>query len=423
MLTTTPFLINLYFKFQNFHFYSFILKYYPTQDKNLKEISITSQDPFPATTFFAFQLSTFHLPLSFSPFFLIAIKHCICYNFREEIMKKITYKDSGVDIDEGQKAVDKIKKILKKYRSDKEIGKFGGLFKLPKGLKAPYLVSSSDGVGTKIKVAIRAKKYDTVGQDLVNHCVDDILVEGAKPLYFMNYFATGKLESDIAASVVEGFAKACYENKCTLLGGETAEMPGFYAENDFDIAGFITGVVEKKDIIDTSKIKAGDILIGLKSTGLHTNGYSLARKIFFDKLGLETGSIFKPTGKTVGDELLAIHKSYYKQTYPLIKKKTIKGMAHITGGGFYDNIPRILKNNLSARIKVNWEIPEIFKFLVKESGLSQDEAFRTFNMGIGMILVIKKDDLDKFKKTYKEKDYYLIGEIISSDKQKILIDN
>jgi phosphoribosylformylglycinamidine cyclo-ligase len=338
----------------------------------------------------------------------------------ERKMKKITYEDSGVNIDEGNKTVQLIKKILKKYKSSQEIGKFGGMFKVPEGYISPYLISSSDGVGTKLKVAIMSGVYDTVGQDLVNHCVDDILVQGAKPLYFFDYFATGKLKAEIAASVIEGFAKACYENDCILLGGETAEMPGFYSSEDFDIAGFITGIAEEKEIIDGTNIKKGDIIIGLPSTGLHTNGYSLARKIFFDKLKMKPDSIFQATGKTVAEELLAIHKSYYKKIFPL--RRLINGMAHITGGGFYENIPRILNDNHSATIKINWEIPEIFKFLVKESGISLREGFRTFNMGIGMIVIIDKNNFNEFDKNYND-TYYLIGEIReNSDKEKVIIE-
>ncbi len=333
-------------------------------------------------------------------------------------MKKITYEDSGVNIDEGVKTVELIKNILKKYKSSNEIGKFGGMYKLPKGYKSPYLVASSDGVGTKLKVAIMAGVYNTVGQDLVNHCVDDILVQGAKPLYFLDYFATGKLKAEIAASVVEGFAKACKENGCILLGGETAEMPGFYSPGDFDIAGFITGIVEEKEIIDGSKIKEGDLIIGLPSTGLHTNGYSLARRIIFDKLKMKPDSIFTPTGKTIAEELLSIHKSYYKSVFPL--RDIINGMAHITGGGFYENIPRILNGNLAAEISIKWEIPEIFKFLLKESNISMKEGFRTFNMGIGMIVIINGDNFDYWRENYNDK-YYLIGEIVSFDKESVLI--
>ncbi len=335
-------------------------------------------------------------------------------------MKKITYEDSGVNINEGNKTVRLIKEILKKYKSSREIGKFGGTFKLPEGYTSPYLISSSDGVGTKLKVAIMSGIYDTVGQDLVNHCVDDILVQGAKPLYFLDYFATGKLKAEIAASVIEGFAKACYENDCILLGGETAEMPGFYSAGDFDIAGFITGIAEEKEIIDGSKIKTGDLIIGLPSTGLHTNGYSLARKIFFDKLKMKTDSIFSPTGKTIAEELLAIHKSYYKKLFPL--RGMINGMAHITGGGFYENIPRILNKNHSAKIKINWDIPEIFEFLVKESGISLKEGFRAFNMGIGMIVIIGKGVFNEFTDEYGD-NYYLIGEIIEdSDEKRVIIE-
>ncbi len=333
----------------------------------------------------------------------------------------ISYRDSGVNIDEGNRTVALIKKVLSKYKGKEQIGRFGGMYKIPENFSSPYLISSADGVGTKIKVAIMAGIYDTVGQDLVNHCVDDILVMGAKPLYFLDYFATGKLKAEIAASVVEGLAKACSENNCLLLGGETAEMPGFYAEGDFDLAGFITGIVEENGVIDGSKIEKGDILIGFPSTGLHTNGYSLARKIFFDKLKMDINDIFTPTGRTVGEELLSIHKSYLNELFPLVEQGFIKGLAHVTGGGFYENIPRILPKNRGVKIKIIWDIPPLFDFLVKESGISMREAFRTFNMGIGMIAIVSKGKEELFSSQLKEKKAFLIGEITEGD-GKVLID-
>ncbi len=333
----------------------------------------------------------------------------------------ISYKDSGVNIDEGNRAVELIKRVLSKYKSSEQIGKFGGMYKIPSGYKNPYLISSSDGVGTKLKIAIMAGIYDTVGQDLVNHCVDDILVMGAKPLYFLDYFATGKLKAEIVASVVEGFAKACEENNCSLLGGETAEMPGFYADDDFDIAGFITGIVEEEKVLDGSKIKEGDLLIGFKSTGLHTNGYSLARKIFFEKLKLKVVDSFSDTGKTVGEVLLAVHKSYFHEINPYLEKDKINALSHITGGGFYENIPRVLPDIFDVKIKVNWEIPILFDFLVKESGITMREAFRTFNMGIGMIAFIDKEEFTVFKELIDKKEAFLIGEVVKGS-GKVLID-
>ncbi len=333
----------------------------------------------------------------------------------------ISYKDSGVNIDEGNRAVELIKRVLSKYKSSEQIGRFGGMYKIPSGYKNPYLISSSDGVGTKLKIAIMAGIYDTVGQDLVNHCVDDILVMGAKPLYFLDYFATGKLKAEIVASVVEGFAKACEENNCSLLGGETAEMPGFYADDDFDIAGFITGIVEEKKVLDGSKIKEGDLLIGFKSTGLHTNGYSLARKIFFEKLKLKVEDSFSDTGKTVGEVLLAVHKSYFHEIYQYLEMDKIKALSHITGGGFYENIPRVLPDNFDVKIKVNWEIPILFDFLVRESGITMREAFRTFNMGIGMIAFIDKEEFTVFKELFDKKEAFLIGEVVKGS-GKVLID-
>ncbi len=314
---------------------------------------------------------------------------------------KDAYREAGVNIDEGNLAVKKIKDRLKKYGFSKEIGKFGGMVKIG---KEKYLVGSADGVGTKVKIAALSGIYNTVGQDIVNHCVNDILVEGAKPLFFMDYFATGKLDSNIVADIIDGIGKACYENECILLGGETAEMPGLYREGDFDLAGFIVGVLKEDEIVDPSKIKEGDQIYGIESSGLHTNGYSLARKIIFEKLNMKVDDIFKPTGRTIAEELLEIHRSYFKEIYPLIKKKVVKGIAHITGGGFYDNIERILPEGLSAKIKVSWEIPEIFNFLKKEGKISKKEAFRVFNMGIGIVVIVDK-------KTELSKEFIHIGEI------------
>ena len=251
--------------------------------------------------------------------------------------------------------------------------------------------------------------------------MDDILVMGAKPLYFLDYFATGKLKAEIVASVVEGFAKACEENACYLLGGETAEMPGFYAENDFDIAGFITGIVEEEKVLDGSKIREGDLLIGFKSTGLHTNGYSLARKVFFEKLKLKVEDSFLDTGKSVSEVLLAIHKSYFNELFPYIEKGHIKALSHITGGGFYENIPRVLPDNFDVKIKVNWEIPILFDFLVKESGITKREAFRTFNMGIGMIAFVDKKNSAVFENIIDKKGAFLIGEVVKGSGE-VLID-
>ncbi len=322
------------------------------------------------------------------------------------------YKKAGVDIDKGNETVKKIREMAKKF-GIKEIGKFSGFYPLKSGFSNPVLVSSADGVGTKLKVAFLMDKHNTIGKDLVNHCVDDILVYGAKPLFFLDYIATGKLSANTVGQVVEGILEGCVENDFILLGGETAEMPGFYNDNEYDVAGFIVGLVDKEKIIDGKNINKGDLLIGLPSTGLHTNGYSLARYIVFEKLKL---SVFdKPNGleKTIGEELLRTHKSYLKPITPLLEENLIKGMAHITGGGFIDNIPRILPDNLSVTIEKTWPVPDIIEFLVEEGNVSKKEQYKVFNMGIGMVLIISKENLSKVEKVLSKMNekYFLIGQV------------
>ena len=257
-------------------------------------------------------------------------------------------------------------------------------------------------------------KHDTIGKDIVNHCIDDILVYGAKPLFFLDYIATGKLKPDTVVKVVSGILDACLENDFILLGGETAEMPGFYKDNEYDLAGFIVGLIDKDQIIDGKGIASGDLMIGLPSSGLHTNGYSLARHIVFDKLKLKVDSTVDDLKGTVGEELLIPHLSYLKPVQELLKENLINGIAHITGGGFYDNIPRILPPSLTAQIEKTWPVPDIFNFLVKAGGVGREESFRVFNMGIGMVLIINKNNLSRIEtilNSMKEK-YYLIGQII-----------
>jgi phosphoribosylformylglycinamidine cyclo-ligase len=250
------------------------------------------------------------------------------------------------------------------------------------------LVSSADGVGTKLKVAFMTNQHRTIGVDLVNHCVNDILVQGARPLFFLDYLATGRLQPDIAEQIVDGLARACRDNGCALLGGETAEMPGFYQEGEYDLAGFIVGAVDGEQLVDGRSISAGDVLIGLPSTGLHTNGYSLARRIAFDHLGLSADSRVEELSGTIGDVLLTPHRSYLHAVYPLVVKGAIKGMAHITGGGITDNLPRILPAGTGARIdRRAWDTPAVFRWLQRSGGVPDDDMFRTFNMGVGLILV------------------------------------
>ena len=303
------------------------------------------------------------------------------------------YSESGVDIDAARKALAQAKASVRstwdeRVRSD--LGSFGGLYRTAPG--QPLLVASVDGVGTKVKVAAMSGRYDTVGQDLVNHCVDDILVQGAEPLFFLDYFATGKLADGVLEQVLAGFAKACRENGCALLGGETAEMPGVYGGSDFDLAGCIVGQVREEDLIDGSAIVAGDLLWGLPSTGLHTNGYSLARKVFFEALGLGPDAIVAELGMTVADALLAVHKSYLPEVRAVWSARgrhCIHGMAHITGGGFYDNVPRVMPDGLCARIETKaWDAPPLFRYIAEKGDVEPAEAYRVFNMGIGMVLAL-----------------------------------
>ncbi len=277
-----------------------------------------------------------------------------------------------------------------------EIGSFGGLFSLESlGLADAVLAASADGVGTKLKVAFLTGEHGTVGEDLVNHCVNDILVQGARPLFFLDYLATGRLSPDTAAAIVEGIARACRANGCALLGGETAEMPGFYADGEYDLAGFIVGAVPRDKIIDGRGIVSGDVVLGLPSSGLHTNGYSLARRIVFEHLGLTVASIVPELGIPVGTALLTPHRTYLPSVRPLLETGVVKGMAHITGGGITDNLPRVLPSGTSAEIdRSSWTVPSLFRWLVREGGVPADDAYRTFNMGMGLLIVVSAGDAD-----------------------------
>ena len=314
--------------------------------------------------------------------------------------KAISYADAGVSIDKANLAVAKIRDMARSTFNERtltEIGSFGGMFAgaFP-DMAEPILVASADGVGTKLKIAFETGIHNTVGADLVNHCVNDILVQGARPLFFLDYFATGKLEPDTTASVVEGMATACRENGCVLLGGETAEMPDFYPPGEYDLAGFIVGVVDKKRVIDGKSITPGDIVLGIPSTGLQTNGYSLARKLFFEIGGYTADSYIDELDSTVGEALLATHASFLPQIGPLLDSGVIKGLVHITGGGFLENIPRILPDGVSVEIeRGTWTELPIFGMMQRLGNVETHEIFRTFNMGIGMIVVCGKDDADR----------------------------
>jgi phosphoribosylformylglycinamidine cyclo-ligase len=307
------------------------------------------------------------------------------------------YKQSGVDIDAGNEVVRRIRSLARGTFTrgvQSEIGSFGGLFDAAAaGFHDPVLVASADGVGTKLRLAFMSGVHSTIGVDLVNHCVNDILVQGAQPLFFLDYLATGRLDPDVAVQIVDGLARACRDNGCALLGGETAEMPGFYADGEYDVAGFIVGAVARDRVIDGKTIVPGDVLIGLPSSGLHTNGYSLARRIAFDVAKLRVRDDVPELGMTIGAALMTPHRSYLPVVRPLLAERIIKGMAHITGGGITDNLPRTLPEGLSARVvRASWAAPTVFTWLQRTGGVPDEDMLRTFNMGIGLILVCARSD-------------------------------
>jgi phosphoribosylformylglycinamidine cyclo-ligase len=340
------------------------------------------------------------------------------------VTQSISYADAGVSIDKANQAVAKIREFARATFNERtltEIGSFGGMFSgaFP-DMAEPVLVASADGVGTKLKIAFETGIHNTVGADLVNHCVNDILVQGARPLFFLDYFATGKLEPDVTASVVEGMARACKENGCVLLGGETAEMPDFYPPGEYDLAGFIVGVVDKAKVIDGRAIEPGDVVIGLPSTGLQTNGYSLARKLFFEVGGYKVDTYIDELGTTVGEALLTTHSSFLPQLGSLLDSGMIKGLAHITGGGFLENIPRILPDGVSVEIKRgSWTEPPIFGLMQKLGNVSDTEMFRTFNMGVGMVLICSQFDADTI--AHQISAGYDIGRLIEGNKNVVLV--
>lgn len=331
--------------------------------------------------------------------------------------RSISYADAGVSIDNANRAVAKIREYARSTFNERtltEIGSFGGMFSgaFP-DMAEPILVASADGVGTKLKLAFETGIHNTVGADLVNHCVNDILVQGARPLFFLDYFATGKLEPDVTASVVEGMARACRENGCVLLGGETAEMPDFYPPGEYDLAGFIVGVVDKAKVIDGKSIEPGDVVLGIPSNGLQTNGYSLARKLFFEIAGHKADTHIDELGTTVGDALLATHQSFLPQIGPLLDVGKIKGLVHITGGGFLENIPRILPEGVSVEInRGTWPELPIFGMMQELGNVSVQEMFRTFNMGIGMAVICTAENVDEIRQAANAKT---IGKVVSGN--------
>ncbi len=337
-------------------------------------------------------------------------------------MKPLTYKDAGVDIDEGDRFVGLIAPLARStFRKGvlTDIGPFGALFEIDLNrYKHPVLVSGTDGVGTKLKVAFMMDRHDTVGIDLVAMCVNDILTLGAEPLFFLDYFATGRLRPEKAADVVRGIAEGCRQAGCSLIGGETAEMAGFYAQGEYDLAGFAVGVVEKDQIVDGSGVMEGDVLIGLPSNGLHSNGYSLARKVFFEHLKWTVDSYVAELQCTLGEELLRPTKIYVKTILKLLKEVNIKAMAHITGGGLAGNLSRVLPKGLSAVINIrSWEVKPIFDLIQKAGNVPTDEMRRTFNMGIGFVLVCEPKEVNRVgaKLGTQGKDYFVIGSIVKSE--------
>jgi phosphoribosylformylglycinamidine cyclo-ligase len=341
------------------------------------------------------------------------------------------YKTAGVDIDAGNETVRRIRALARSTFTSgvlSDIGSFGGLFRIETGrFRDPVMVASADGVGTKLKVAFLAKRHDSVGVDLVNHCVNDILVQGAEPLFFLDYLATGRLAPDVAEQIISGMAGACRENNCALLGGETAEMPGMYNEGEYDLAGFIVGIVDRERLINGRTIAVGDVLVGVPSSGLHTNGYSLARQIIFEHLELTVDHYVPELSATVGAVLLEPHRSYLRFIQPLLDSTRIKGMAHITGGGITDNLPRILPHGTAAVIDASaWEVPPLFQWLRRSGNVPVDDMMRTFNMGIGLILAVARDQAEPLLSELAARggrDARVIGEIVPGEPPSVTYAN
>ena len=333
------------------------------------------------------------------------------------------YRQSGVDIDAGNETVRRIKSLARATFTPavlSEIGSFGGLFRFDQAAyRDPVLVASADGVGTKLKVAFMTGRHDSVGADLVNHCVNDILVQGALPLFFLDYLATGRLSPDVAERVVEGVARGCRENGCALIGGETAEMPGFYQDGEYDIAGFIVGVVERGRVVNGRTIVPGDALIALPSSGLHTNGYSLARSVLFEKAAYPPDGYVGEIGMSVADALLAPHRSYLGVVRPLLDENLVKGLAHITGGGITENVPRMLPAGCSVEVNVDsWEVPGIFRLIQTEGGITGSEMFRAFNMGVGLVAACDHQHVDAVLAAVRragETGAWRIGRVVAGD--------
>ncbi|MDD3926287.1 MAG: phosphoribosylformylglycinamidine cyclo-ligase [bacterium] len=341
-------------------------------------------------------------------------------------MKKLTYKDAGVDIDAGNEAVRRIKPAVESTRRPEMltgIGGFGGLFAVPEHYRQPVLVSGTDGVGTKLQVAFMTGIHNTIGIDAVAMCVNDILVQGAEPLFFLDYLAVGKLDPSRVADIVEGVAEGCRQAGCALTGGETAEMPGFYKPDEYDIAGFAVGAVERDEIVDGSTVAPGDVVIGLPSTGLHSNGYSLARKVFFDVCGHSVDDYVDVLGRTVGEVLLEPTRIYVLPVLELMRWVKIKAMAHITGGGLLENIPRAVPSGLQVVLKKgSWPVPPLFELLQQSGGIEDTEMYRTFNMGVGFVIIVDRASAGSAMERLQElsENAYVIGEITSGGEGVVL---
>lgn len=343
-------------------------------------------------------------------------------------MKPSRYEEAGVSIDAQDDAIHRIKAHVKQTETPRTlstIGSFGGLFDISfPEMQHPVLVASADGVGTKLKIAFDADRHDTVGQCLVNHCINDILVQGAAPLFFMDYIATGKLKPHVVEKVIQGMSVACREGGLSLLGGEMAEMPGFYNAGEYDVAGFIVGVVDRPKLLGPQRVKVGQKLLGLASSGLHTNGYSLARKIVFEEQGLKLEDTFPGTDRSVADVMLAIHRPYHAVVKELLAEDRIAAMAHITGGGFLDNIPRVLPEGVDVVVRKSaWELPPLFRFFLERGGVEEREAYRVFNMGVGLVLMVEPEHEQAVAAQLRAKgeDVYFLGETVAGERKVQLV--
>ena len=339
----------------------------------------------------------------------------------------LTYKDAGVDTKEGERAVSLMKEHVKMTMDENVLtglGGFGGLYKLPGGMEEPVLVSGTDGVGTKLKIAFLMDKHDTVGIDCVAMCVNDVLCQGATPLFFLDYIATGKVTAEKIADIVKGVAEGCRQGKSALIGGETAEMPGFYGDGEYDMAGFSVGVADKKDIITGDSIKEGDVIIGLPSSGIHSNGYSLVRKLFFEKMGMQVTDYVEELGETLGETLLTPTRIYAEPLSAILPTKKVKGLVHITGGGFYENVPRILPEGIAADFTLGtWTVLPIFEYIRKCGNIELREMFSTFNMGIGMMVFVDPADADEVLSALKGagENAVVIGKTVKSESDRVII--